>query len=327
MSTLLAYVGYYAPRVEVRTLPDFSVQPDPTPLPSSITTDVSLSPDGAYMAVAVNNSTKPIIVWETTNWTEITLPSLPSNTGDGVDFSNDGQYLAYVQYGSPCVHVWNVSDWSKVNLGEQVSYGGSIRFSENSNYLAVGTWETRGFAIYDTSTWTILTGFDSPPVSALCTSIDINETADVVACFQKASPFLTVYDLTTKAELWRNSTDITSASEDNSKILSINFGGSALAVGHNSNSRINIYNPRTGAGITGPSPMTTRISSVRYNSDGSNLIVASENNSMRYFETSTWTYNTISPNGIWPYGTDFDGPTGEPPIISKQNALYFGENF
>jgi WD40 repeat protein len=136
---------------------------------------VEYSPDGAYLAVAHQDS--PFFtVYNTATWAKLSNPSvLPEWTGRDVSWSPDGAYLAVAHEqkfsgGTKGLIVYDTSDWSVVlNWGNGDGYPGAgttnCSFSKDGNYLYVCD-DDNGPNVevvrFNTSTWTK----DSDPFDA-----------------------------------------------------------------------------------------------------------------------------------------------------------------
>ena len=81
----------------------------------------------------------------------VTTPFVPPNTGNGVDFSPNGDYLAVAHSSAPQCTLYRKNGNSFVKLPALVSLPGgatgrTVAFSADSNYLSLGT--SSGFGIY-----------------------------------------------------------------------------------------------------------------------------------------------------------------------------------
>ena len=74
---------------------------------------VSFSPDGGLCAVA-HASSPYLTVYNTSNWSKVTVPGTLPSTCNGVSFSPDGGLCAVAHTSSPYLTVYNTSNWSKV---------------------------------------------------------------------------------------------------------------------------------------------------------------------------------------------------------------------
>ncbi len=327
MSTLFAAAGYYSPYVKYWELPAFSQKPNPTPIPGAIGVDAALSPDGQYLAVANENTSVPIRCWNTSDGSSITLANAPSgNPGKGVDFSDDGQYLIAVcgGTGTDRLRIWNVGTWTEVSYSlPDAFYLTCCRFSEGSNYAVLGMDYQDNYIVLETSGWAEVTGF--PAVAGRAKAVDINETADIVAVQFVASPYFSVIDLTSKSVLW-SSTDISNLGEDRGKTVSISRDGVWVAVGYSGGDNIRVYEARTGADVVGGPGTGAPVTGVRFNDDVSELAMARGNNDLTFYNTSNWSSSTQPHGGLWPYGLDYDGPSGPAPT-HKSSPIMLGTPF
>jgi len=83
-------------------------------LPSSTANGVAISPDGSLCAVAHYNSPY-LTVYNTSDWSKVTISSPPPSTANGVAISPDGSLCAVAHSGSPYLTVYRTSDWSMVD--------------------------------------------------------------------------------------------------------------------------------------------------------------------------------------------------------------------
>jgi RNA polymerase sigma factor (sigma-70 family) len=97
---------------------------------------VALSPDGTM--VAMGDMDRTFTVWDVASGKELFRAAKLENTGMGVAFSPDGQYLAAASYGP--IRVWNTKTWqerwqvAKTNGGAR-----KVSFSPDGKLLAVLT--------------------------------------------------------------------------------------------------------------------------------------------------------------------------------------------
>ncbi len=140
-------------------------QTQPALVPEGNANGVAWSADGKLFAVA--HATTPFLSIfnyddSTNTFTDFANPSsgaagvsspfMPSNTGNGVDFSPNGDYLAVAHNSSPFCTVYRKNGASFVKLPSLLSLGNNgraVSFSADSNFLSVGT--SGGFYVYSRS--------------------------------------------------------------------------------------------------------------------------------------------------------------------------------
>lgn len=123
----------------------------------------AFSPNGQYFAWSDANSTY-LRVFNTSDWSQVTIASGVPGAAYEVEFSPDSQHLAVSHATSPFLTVYNTSTWTKVTLtgGNPPSTGFSVAFSRAGHRLVVGSATTSPFmALYDTTTWARITVTDS----------------------------------------------------------------------------------------------------------------------------------------------------------------------
>lgn len=191
------------------------------------------SPDGSMLAVATSSSTNPLVVYNTSTWTRITVPGLPTGSGGvSVAWSPDGSKLALIVSSSTTpLTVFNVADWSKVTIPSQPKYGLGL-FSPNGSFFAVaGAYLT----VYNTADWSKVTLTGGAANTVYCGAAAWSQSGDkfVVAC--NSSPYHYLYDTTT----WSYSSPFSFPSRP----YGFAFGESKLcAVGNSATHRIRLYN-------------------------------------------------------------------------------------
>jgi len=82
--------------------------------PPGTANGVAFNSDGSLCAVA-HSSSPNLTVYNTSDWSKVTISSPPPSTGYGVAISPDGSLCAVAHNGSPYLTVYRTSDWSKVD--------------------------------------------------------------------------------------------------------------------------------------------------------------------------------------------------------------------
>lgn len=132
---------------------------------SSNAAAAAFTSDGTKLAILHNNG---ITVYNSSdadpaNWTVITTnisttPGYTSSFSPKIAFGKNDTLLAAPDTSTPYVHIWNVSDWSKVSdpatLPDDLAF--EVNFSNDGAWLAVAhDWDgsSKGLSIYNTTTW------------------------------------------------------------------------------------------------------------------------------------------------------------------------------
>jgi Lactonase, 7-bladed beta-propeller len=223
--------------------------------------DVSWEKTGTYIAVA--HATTPYVTickkTITNNWyptlTKLSNPAtLPPATGNGVEFSQDGIYLAVAHNTTPFVTVYKRSGDTFTKLTNPAtlpaSSGFGVSWSPSGTYLAVAHAVTPFVTIYklDKTTDT-LTKLSNPATLPPSTGARCAWSPDegYLAVAHTSTPFVTIYQRSgdTFTKVANPSTLPASVGND----VSFSPDGRWLAVAHNNTPYCSLYDT-TGGGFT-----------------------------------------------------------------------------
>lgn len=155
---------------------------------------VAFSPDGALMAVA-HASGSYLTVYNTSDWSKLTIASLPPGAAYSVAYSPDGSMLAVGHNSAPFLTVYNTSDWSKVTLGANPNASISeLAWSPDGSKLAAAAANSPYLHWYNTSDWSkgVLAGGNPGAVQAMAYNLD----GSILFLGQTSAPFFAFYDNT-----------------------------------------------------------------------------------------------------------------------------------
>lgn len=155
---------------------------------------VAFSPDGSLLAVG-HSSSPYLTVYNTSDWSKLTIGSLPPGSVKSLAFSPDGSLLAVGHNTTPFLTVYRTSDWSKVTLGANPNATISeLSFSPDGSKLAAAGTTSPYLHWYSTTDWVkgSITGGNPGSVQAMAFNID----GSVLFLGQTATPFFAFYDST-----------------------------------------------------------------------------------------------------------------------------------
>jgi len=153
-----------------------------------------------YLAVG-NNASPFITIYgrDSDTFTKLADPSvLPTGTGSGIAFSNDGVYMAVVHYISPFITIYKRSGDTFTKLANPSvlppNSGMGVAFSSDGVYLAVASWASPFIIIYKRSGDTF-TKLADPSVLPTGGGMGVAFSSDGVylAVVHDISPFITIY--------------------------------------------------------------------------------------------------------------------------------------
>lgn len=140
----------------------------PAPINATKGIDITFSPNNQWLALIYNGGFC-LTVWETTNWTQLTIPSLQEVPGDlyyngrsflptRVTFSPNNAFLA-ISGNYPHVRVYNTATWTKIDtLGTMINpefpvsdKGTGCVFSSDSQYMVC--IKEKSSHVFSTSLW------------------------------------------------------------------------------------------------------------------------------------------------------------------------------
>ena len=94
---------------------------------------------------------KNIIVWNTSNWTEINKIKAHDSEILSLAFSPDGKYLATSSSDSK-IKIWNTSTWATIAMFDKAGIAKTIAFSPDGKFFAAGT-TSKDIKIWFTNSW------------------------------------------------------------------------------------------------------------------------------------------------------------------------------
>jgi 6-phosphogluconolactonase (cycloisomerase 2 family) len=195
-----------------------------------------------------------------TNFSKLTDPSsLPASTGNGIDFSPDGQYMAHASSGGPEITIYHINNttFTSIQTLNPAGIGLCCTFSPDSELLAIGYDTASPFMnIYyrtgtgASTTWTVLSNpGDLPPGQVNGISFSADQSFMAVA--HATTPFVTVYQIsgtgsgTTFAKVTTGDSsqfaDAASLPASNSSEAAFSYDGRYLAVAHNTTPFVSVY--------------------------------------------------------------------------------------
>ena len=215
-------------------------------LPVALTNGAAFSPDGVYLAVAVNASPYVTIYKRSGDaFVKLSNPgTLPTGAARAVAFSSDGTYLSVAHFTSPFVTIYKRSGDTFTKLANPSllppDTGRGIAFSPSGEYLVVGHSTTPFVTIYKRAgdTFRKLANPDTMPTGAGY-GVSFSSDNSYLAVSHDTTPYVTVYkragDTFMKLD---NPSDLPSS---NGRAATFSNSGLYLAVGHNSSPYVTMY--------------------------------------------------------------------------------------
>ena len=215
-------------------------------LPVALTNGAAFSPDGVYLAVAVNASPYVTIYKRSGDaFVKLSNPgTLPTGAARAVAFSPDGTYLSVAHFTSPFVTIYKRSGDTFTKLANPSllppDTGRGIAFSPSGEYLVVGHSTTPFVTIYKRAgdTFRKLANPDTMPTGAGY-GVSFSSDNSYLAVSHDTTPYVTVYkragDTFMKLD---NPSDLPSS---NGRAATFSNSGLYLAVGHNSSPYVTMY--------------------------------------------------------------------------------------
>ena len=115
-----------------------------------------------------------------------------------VDFSQDGNYVAFFSSEVPGLYVFNTSDWSEVTIEtpSNLSGDGGLAFSPDSAYLACAQRSVSPVEIWETTGWTKIS-ITGPVNAANNFSCNFSAEGNLLACGHQnnVSPGYQIFDV------------------------------------------------------------------------------------------------------------------------------------
>lgn len=249
---------------------------------------VSVSPNGELLATNGEGGGKPAMrVFNTTDWTEITIYGAPTISGLDVQFSPDSSLLCSLQYSPPYLQVFNTVDWSKQTLAGGVTPGAAYgcSFSPDGATLAVAHDGYPYLTLYNTSNFSkIVTGITGISGYAYCCKY--SPDGSLLAIGYSKSPYLLVY----RTSDWSLVT--LSGGNPTSMVMRMSFSpdGSKLAMTIENSPYMVVYNTSDWSKytISGGNP-PGRGQGCSFSDDGSILAIGSTSSPfLHFYNTSNW---------------------------------------
>lgn len=123
------------------------------------------SPDGSK--IAVGHSGSPYLtVFNTSNWSTVTLGTAVGSSVSGVAFSPSGGHLAVGISSYPYICVYETATWTKITaLSPMGGNGAALAWSPDGSTLVAVYFGGANLTAYRTDTWAVLTGTPSLPAA------------------------------------------------------------------------------------------------------------------------------------------------------------------
>jgi WD40 repeat protein len=154
------------------------------------------NPAGSLLAFTYDSTSPRFRVFNTSDWSEVSIAAAkPTSTCNSCAFSPNGQFLAVA--GSTTtepVWVYNTSDWSRVTI-PAVDGSPTMRlaFSPDSSKLAIVYSGGVRLAVYETTTWTKLSGTPTLQANPLCCKFS-NSGGMLVVSLSNSAPHVFAYN-------------------------------------------------------------------------------------------------------------------------------------
>lgn len=176
----------------------------------------AFSPDGQYLAFACYAGAPSIVVFRTSDWTQVALPNLPARC-DALVWSPDGSHLLCCTGTTPYLWVYDAATWTKqtVSFGAGVPGGNTYAIAITPNgpggnvrvALSVGgspyVAQYNYFIAAGVQTFSIQAALQTPPGTGFSSASALSYSSDgkLLAVATTAAPYLFVYDVATGAKL------------------------------------------------------------------------------------------------------------------------------
>ncbi len=202
----------------------------PSVLPTSNVNKAVFSPDGRRLVVRME-STPFIIIYNTSNWTQIPNPAtIPNGRGDAI-YSPNGSFLVTSFTSAPYLRIYNTSNWTTVSFTTIPGASQSITFSPNGTWMAVSHGSTPFVTRYNVSGWEKLGDPSVIPEGVASQMVFTGNSDRLIMNMQSRIPTLKVYNTSN----WTLNTTSDSLFFDNSisnwlQYIAINSVGTQLAV-------------------------------------------------------------------------------------------------
>lgn len=261
--TLCAVAHATAPRLTIydTTTVPWTKLTGPGTLPAGGTGNaVAFSPDGSLLALG--NSTTPfLLVYNTTTWAKWTNPvSLPLGAVNGVAISPDGAMCALASGVYPYLVRYDITGGAgniPVKLADVAdppnAFASDLRFSADGSMLVVTTNASPYIQIYETATWTKLTGTpvlgNQTPGSA--TDAAFSPNGALLAVTHSVTPFVSIFETTG----WTKLADPAVLPTNSALNVAFSADGSLMAVAHAGSPFLTVYDTATWQVVSGiPAP-------------------------------------------------------------------------
>ena len=283
---------------------------------------ICVNSDSTLLAVAGNSTTKgKIAVYNTSDWSEVTIANKPPFLAKDVHFSPNDDYLAILSKNNADAtmrfRVYRTSDWSwhKSNYPFPHNSAEKVRWSHSGAYIAiVYTGASPYLRIIKVSDWSTVSFSVTLPGYALC--LDWSHNDNYLAIGHVNSPYVTIIDTSDWSDSGIDLTSELPTSITTVQGLAWNADSTYLAIGHNGAQYVTVIDTSDWTAISTTAPAGYQ-DSVDWNSDESILVCSGAASAcyMAALDTSDWSLKTGLPTSSYAY----DQCIFNPPVY---NQLY-----
>lgn len=244
---------------------------------------VEFSANNQWLAVGGASTGDKLRVFNTSDWSEVTISTQPSTQVQIIKWSPDNTRLVVGTSGTPYIHIYNTSDWSKLSNPTTLPSTGlvSIAINPASTRCVVGPGISR---VYDMSDWSSVANSLSGGIYGADFSLDGSK---LVVSLGTVTPRVREYETGTWTQVSTPASDVAGVPSTKDSVVHL---GTHCVFSHATTPYVTVYETsgwtKVTTGTSGGEP-SQQINSISKSKDGS-LLVGITTSAIVVWRTSDW---------------------------------------